>query len=791
FEDVSLEEAGRLEALLGPLAEAVVVEDVPRAVEALVAGGELETVWLWEAGTELRLDADGRPPGELREGAAVVETPAGTRVSGIPGAPTLGRKARQQRVEALRAEVEAADARIGEARGAERRCDRDLEDLRALAEHVGLLEAGDPAGELEEARGRVAQARAALGRARKRAEAAAGELAAARERRQALVGLLPDAGLLDPPEHTDELARLEARLGRAREARAELERSRDDRRLLERCLDVFRVVPPTPEELARIAEERAALAAARDRDGGARAALRYVAGQRVALEWADAQQALEAELALRPALEQRLAQAKETLAGREAALAGAEQAARGAGEAAVRAAGQVSGTAERIRGVEEDLAETGVEDASAEALAALEARHQEGLAERGAVEAAERAADKEITEHEVRAKDLEARLGEREQELAGETAQWKPAQQRWAQLQETGAGDRVLAASLSAQFEALFGQQGSPNLWTRAQAEQRLLLERLEQARDGGMLAAEVAGWVGKDEGRRAIEYYRAWQAVRAWLKRRIPPQIAEVDEPLEALARLRDHLAGLEERLARQEQSLRGQSADVARKIETQVRRARSTVKRLNRDLGDVRFGSVVGVQIEVAQVERMSNVLRALREGEAQQLLFQAELPIEEALEELFRRYAGGRSGGQRLLDYREYLQLGVRVRRQEKAEWEQANPTRLSTGEAIGVGAAVMMVILTAWEREANQLRAKKRFGTLRLLFLDEATRLSLDNLTVLFDLCDSLELQLVIAAPEVATSEGNTTYHLTRQLGQDGAERVFVSGRRVRRGQNVEA
>jgi chromosome condensin MukBEF ATPase and DNA-binding subunit MukB len=46
--------------------------------------------------------------------------------------------------------------------------------------------------------------------------------------------------------------------------------------------------------------------------------------------------------------------------------------------------------------------------------------------------------------------------------------------------------------------------------------------------------------------------------------------------------------------------------------------------------------------------------------------------------------------------------------------------------------------MMVVLTAWERAANLFRAKRSLGTLRLLFLDEANRLSQDNLQMLFEL-----------------------------------------------------
>jgi chromosome partition protein MukB len=209
--------------------------------------------------------------------------------------------------------------------------------------------------------------------------------------------------------------------------------------------------------------------------------------------------------------------------------------------------------------------------------------------------------------------------------------------------------------------------------------------------------------------------------------------------------------------------------------------------VRRLNQQLAGVRFGSITGIRVQMRRIERMDQVLAALREGAAQDLLFRPAMPIEDALEEIFRRYGAGRGGGSaRVLDYREYAELAVEIRRHEDADWEPASPARLSTGEAIGVGAALMMVILTEWERDANLLRVKRAEGSLRFLFLDEANRLSQDNLAVLFDLCQSLDLQLLIAAPEVARADGNTTYRLVRRLGAGGQEEVLVSGRRMPRG-----
>jgi chromosome partition protein MukB len=267
---------------------------------------------------------------------------------------------------------------------------------------------------------------------------------------------------------------------------------------------------------------------------------------------------------------------------------------------------------------------------------------------------------------------------------------------------------------------------------------------------------------------------------------RRLPSQFADVADPADALERLRRDLATLADRVSRHESELRGASEDVARGIDVQLRKTATRVRRLNRDLANVAFGSIGAVRVQVKRVERMELVLRALRGGEVQELLFQSDLPFEDALAEVFRRYGGGgRAGAQKILDYREYLDLVVEVQRKASAptEWELASPTRLSTGEAIGVGASLMMVVLTEWERDSNLLRSDRPTGTLRFLFLDEANRLSPDNLAVLFDLCRALDLQLLIAAPEVARAFGNTTYRLVRHVDASGREEVLVSGRRA--------
>ena len=290
---------------------------------------------------------------------------------------------------------------------------------------------------------------------------------------------------------------------------------------------------------------------------------------------------------------------------------------------------------------------------------------------------------------ETACREAEGRAKAAEEKLASERREAEPAVARWERLREQSMKFKLLDSMSTALPSDLRDVRGQVNLVQAAQTQRALLLERLRTARGGTTLLTELEVLRDTSGTEFAEGLLELWLTVRDWLRRRLPAQFAEGDDPREALLRLRDQLTSLEERLARQEDDLRGTSEDVARGIDVQIRKARGQVNRLNKNLEGVSFGSIQGIRVRLQPIERMEQVLRALREGAAQELLFQEDLPIEAALDEIFRRYGGGRTGGQRLLDYREYVHLQVEIRRKAGADWEVANPTRLSTGEAIGVG------------------------------------------------------------------------------------------------------
>jgi chromosome partition protein MukB len=785
FEDASLDDAAVLEARLGPLVQALVVDDPATAANQVHGRSEsLSDVWLVSRDEDAAQLGAGATRQSSEATDVVVSEQRAIRVTRIPTRPRLGRKAREKRAAELRAEAGQLDAQIETSRAERRRLERLAEDGEALLAGQAVWLGGDPAPELAAIHRQLSEVeeqqgihRAAVARHRE----AARQLA---PRIEALRGLLGRAVLLDPPDHAQRRDLLTRDHDAALAAQTETQRCGDAARVVEDRLDVLRRLPLSKGAVAELEAELNSLSDERGRLDAAIEAMEFVAANVEALSWDDAPEQLEANRSLVPALEEQLRRAEEALTEAEAAVQVAEDEFERATAKWQDADGRRRAAVEQLRAAERRFAEMDIPDPTEAAVETARGETRRLKEEAKAIAAELDVLKTAKGRREAEGAQAGRESGEAEEKVAIERREAAPALERWERLRATVAEHNLLTSVLSLGNSDVSGIRGHVNLVQEARKQRAVLVERLRVAHGAQDLLAKVdKDAAGADVGFADV-YLELWLAVRDWLRRRLPAQVAEMNDPREALLRLGDQLTGLEERLARQEDDLRGASEDVARGIDVQIRKARGQVSRLNQNLGGVSFGSIEGIRVKVQSVERMEQVLRALREGAVQGLLFQQNLPIEEALDEIFRRYGGGRTGGQRLLDYREYVHLQVEVRRTAGSDWEIANPTRLSTGEAIGVGAALMMVVLTEWERDANLLRGRRAHGSLRFLFLDEANRLSHDNLGVLFDLCQTLDLQLLIAAPEVARAEGNTTYRLVRRVDADGREEVLVSGRRTR-------
>jgi chromosome partition protein MukB len=772
YDELEPEEAAVVQARLGDLTRALVVPDPEEAARKL-AGTErqLGTVWLVGPGFT------GPNEPEIVSGDALVREGGAVRVTRLAPRPVLGRAARARRARELLAEAERLGAELEANEQRLRRLDGNLSELRALSGKPALFELDDPAALAEEQRSEQARYTSHVERLRLQIESASLRATALEAKIRDLRSVLPDLYLLesrDQAAYAEELAReLEA----CERAKAELSRAREPRATLSTLLEALRQAPPSAEEVSRREAERQSLIEARDRAFSLAEALADLVSRRADLAWEQAERALSERTELVPALEEQQRKARQVLDASEAALAEAEREWEHATSVWQRAEAEWSALEAHRKKQAEELEKEGIGDHSDSALALADQLVESCRQAHAASTQEERAAATEVALLEERHKQLAAIVERARSARAASRDRARPATEGLEALRRALAERGLERLEREAESHA----EGSAGALLEARTQREILVERVSAARHGAELASELKALFAKEAT--AETYLEAWLSVRAWLSRRIPAQIAQGADPLEGLERLRDHLAALERRLARQENDLRGASEDIARGVEAQLRRAKNQVRRLQQSLMGLGFGNIQGIRVQMKRIERMDQILTALKKGAAQEFLFQRGLPIEEALNEVFRRYGGGKTGGARLLDYREYVELEVEIQRRGSELWEPANATRLSTGEAIGVGAALMMVVLTEWERDANLFRGRREHGSLRFLFLDEANRLSHDNLGTLFDLCKTLDLQLLIAAPEVARAEGNTTYRLVRTVTSDGREEVIVSGRRA--------
>lgn len=272
-------------------------------------------------------------------------------------------------------------------------------------------------------------------------------------------------------------------------------------------------------------------------------------------------------------------------------------------------------------------------------------------------------------------------------------------------------------------------------------------------------------------------------------LRERIRQDIIRTDDPVEAIEQMEIELNRLTEELTAREQTLAISSRSAANIIRKTIQREQTRIRQLNQGLQAVSFGQVKSVRLNVNVRESHALLLDTLaQDHEQHQDLFNSQrLTFSEAIAKLYQRLNphidhGSRTPqviGEELLDYRNYLAMEVEVNRGSEG-WLRAESGALSTGEAIGTGMSILVMVVQSWEEESRRLRGKD-ISPCRLLFLDEAARLDARSIATLFELCERLDMQLVIAAPENISPEKGTTYKLVRKV-INNFEHVHVVGLR---------
>lgn len=774
FEDVAEIDAARLEARLGPLASAIVVDD-PRKAARTAADVRQRPDTTWFITPEgIRTDPDGVTTGD----GEIIEEASGVRLTRCPARPVLGRAAREKEIGRLRAQ---ADAKRSEATTAMERLQQlktAYQDAARLLPLAVWLSAPSPEPELLRLTHEQRQADSRTERLQTE-YAEANEAFVAADRRLAVVTeLLPDAELLDEPDWANEVSRLKTKARDLAEAKVWLERHRNDwTEVSDSFLDLQS--PPDPahlETLVRRSQNAQAIFATWQR---ARDLLKVLCERLADFRHAADETLLTSNESALAALRSRQKQADADVQLAKTQWDDCERELREAGDAYNNSDARYRGTLESLTRRRGELKNTGLtgdktelDEAEREALAA-QAAHQE-------INRLEREADTNAKLLQNEVKNLKKREDEGLEAVRGKLRETRPNWQHWVSLKrearQRGLWERLMAMEVRRPYD----QDASPvNAFNAATEHLGELKARLDENDDGRAVAAKISPWLEtREEVARGLQNLRAWDEIRPYLERHIPRDIAQAADPEVALVQMHNHLTALSARLVEQEKGLRQRTEDVANSIASRIRREEQRLTQINRRLVNVRFGALRGVKLNLSRIQTFQNLLDALRR---QPDLFSVDVPLEEAMARLFEQVGGGKIRGEQLLDYREYLKLTVEVKRIARDDWIEVRGNSLSTGESIGVGASILMVILEAWEHQAALLRGRRAGSSLRFLFLDEATRLDPGALDTLTDFCERMDVQLFVAAPGLEHARRGHVYNLNR-LEENGQERVLVRGRR---------
>ncbi|KHT14639.1 chromosome partition protein MukB [Pectobacterium carotovorum] len=776
YDDVTLDDAPYFSALYGPSRHAIVVSDLSLVRDQLAGLEDCpEDLYLIE-GDPQSFDDSVFAVEELERAVVVKVAERQWRYSRFPEVPLFGRAAREMRLESLRDEREALAEQYATLSFDVQKTQRLHQSFsRFIGTHLAVVFDEDPEAEirtLSSRRGELDRAMASFDGENQQQRQ---QYEQAKEASAQLNKLIPRISLLCDETLQDRVEEIRAELDETEESARFIQQHGATLAKLEPLVSVLQSDPQQHEQL----QEDYTQAQNAQRQAKQQAfALTEVVQRRAHFSYADSAGMLGENAGLNDKLRHRLEQAeaertkaREQLRQHQAQLTQYSQ---------VQASLKSSYDAKQdmLKELTQELQDIGVR-ADADAEARARQRRDELHAALSTNRSRRNQLEKQITFCEAEMDSLQKKLRKLERDYHQMREQVVTAKAGWCAVMRL-VKDNGVERRLHRRELAYMEGDELRSMSDKALGALRLAVADNEHLRDVLRLSEDPK------RPERKIQFYIA---VYQHLRERIRQDIIRTDDPVEAIEQMEIELNRLTEELTAREQMLAISSRSVANIIRKTIQREQNRIRMLNQGLQAVAFGQVKSVRLNVNVRETHTTLLNVLSEQqEMHQDLFNSNrLTFSEALAKLYQRLNPEIDMGQRtpqtigeeLLDYRNYLEMEVEVNRGADG-WLRAESGALSTGEAIGTGMSILVMVVQSWEEESKRLRGKDIIPC-RLLFLDEAARLDAKSIATLFELCDRLEMQLVIAAPENISPEKGTTYKLVRKVYQNN-EHVHVVGLR---------
>ncbi|NDK99576.1 chromosome partition protein MukB [Photorhabdus bodei] len=776
YDDITIDDAPYFSALYGPARHGIVVPDLSLVRPHLETLEDCpEDLYLIE-GDPQSFDDSVFSAEEQANAVLVKSSDRQWRYSRYPELPLFGRAARENRLEALNLERDTLAERYATLSFDVQKIQRAHQAFsQFVGKHLSVAFDTDPEAEIRELRQRHTELERELSRFEEQTQQQRQQYTQAKESLTTLNRLIPQVTLLLDETLIDRVEEIREELEEAQEAARFLQQHGSSLAKLEPMVAVLQSDPQQHEQLQRDYET------AKQSQHQAKQqafALVEVVQRRAHFSYSDSAGMLSENADLNDKLRQRLEhaesdrrRAREQLRQQQAQYSQFNQVL-----ASLKSSYETK--QDMLKELEQEMKEIGVQaDANAE-MRARERRdrlHEALSTNRSRVNQLE----KQIAFCEAEMDSLQKKLRKLERDYHQIREQVVSAKAGWCAVMRM-VKDNGVERRLHRRELAYMDGGALRSMSDKALGALRLAVADNEHLRDALRLS---------EDPKRPERKVQFFIAVYQHLRERIRQDIIRTDDPVDAIEQMEIELARLTEELTAREQKLAISSKSVANIIRKTIQREQNRIRMLNQGLQAVSFGQVRGVRLNVNVRESHAILLDVLSEQQEQhQDLFNSQrLTFSEAMAKLYQRLNPQVDMGQRLpqtigeelLDYRNYLELDVEVNRGSDG-WLKAESGALSTGEAIGTGMSILVMVVQSWEEESRRLRGKD-ISPCRLLFLDEAARLDAKSIATLFELCERLQMQLIIAAPENISPEKGTTYKLVRKVFKNH-EHVHVVGLR---------
>ncbi|NAX21141.1 chromosome partition protein MukB [Vibrio sp. V39_P1S14PM300] len=776
YDDITIDDAPYFSAMYGPARHAIVVSDLSDIEEKLVELDDCpDDLYIIEGDVDAFDDSSF--DAEELEGAVCVRMNARQlRYSRLPEIPLFGRAAREQRLELLRNEREEVVEQHAKAAFDSQKLQRLYQAFNSfVAKHLQVAFEADPEQALQALRDKRNQAARQLADLDTKEQQLRSQLTSRKQALAALDKIAPNMVLIEDDTLQARYEEIEAKIAQLSDAKVFINQHGKAIAELE---TVVTALDADPEQFDALEAEYQRADEALQSLKKQIFALSDLVERRHYFAYSDSVDLLNQSSELSEQLKAKLVEAERARTRSREELKQAQGLMNQYNQVLASLKSSHQAKLETVQEFKQELQEYGVnadEGAEERALRRRDELHERLHASRGRKSEYERT----ITSTELEMKTLAKRLKKVQKDYVELRTFVVAAKAGWCSVLRL-ARENDVERRLHKRELAYMSADELRSMSDKSLGALRLAVADNEDLRDALRLSEDNA------RPERKVLFYIA---VYQHLRERIRQDIIRTDDPVEAIEEMEVELARLTEELTQRENRLAISSESVASIIKKTIQREQNRIRMLNQGLSNIAFGQVKGVRLNVKIRESHEVLLESLAAQQEQHkdLFESTRFTFSEAMAKLFQRVnphidMGQRSPqvlGEELLDYRNYLELSVEVNRGSDG-WLQAESGALSTGEAIGTGQSILLMVVQSWEEESRRLRSKDIMPC-RLLFLDEAARLDAKSISTLFELCDRLDMQLLIAAPENISPEKGTTYKLVRKVFKDH-EHVHVVGLR---------